>query len=112
MFRKCDFMSELTGKRIKERRAELGLSQEELAEKTGVTRTTVAKWESGENNLKQSKIKTIAKALDCSPVWIVGLDDSTNIVIEIERNMDELDERNLQRIIKYAEYLLAKGVIK
>lgn len=81
-------MDNLTGKRIREKRIELGLSQDELAKKLNVNRTTVAKWESGDNNLKQSKVVSIAKALDCSPTWLIGL------------NEDEMEFVNKEQILK------------
>lgn len=49
---------------IKKIRTERGLSQQELAEKSGYTdRSSIAKIESGKVDLTQSKIKAIAKAL-------------------------------------------------
>ena len=35
------------GQKLKDKRASLGLSQEDLAEKIGVTRQTIANWEKG-----------------------------------------------------------------
>ena len=49
---------------IKKLRIERGLSQEELAAKMGYTsRSTIAKIESGTNDIPQAKIKAFAKAL-------------------------------------------------
>jgi len=62
---------------IKKRRIELGLSQEELANKTGYTsRSTIAKIEAGTNDIPQSKIETFAKALDTTPSYIMGWADA------------------------------------
>lgn len=61
------------GERIKHRRKELGLTQLELAKKLGYTsKTTIAKIETNANNLKQSKIKAIADALNTTPAYIMG----------------------------------------
>ncbi|MFV0351196.1 MAG: LexA family protein [Oscillospiraceae bacterium] len=58
---------------IKSRRQALGLSQEELAKKMGYTsRSTIAKIESGENDITQSKIEAFAKALETTPAWLMG----------------------------------------
>lgn len=55
------------GDRIKSRREELHLSQEELATRLGYkSRSTIAKIESGENDLTQSKIVAFAEALNTS----------------------------------------------
>ena len=69
-------MSELY-KRIKIRREELGLSQDELAKKIGYkSRSTIAKIESGENDIPQAKIKAFADALDTTPSELMGWDDA------------------------------------
>ena len=58
---------------IRRRRIELGMSQQELAEKTGYTdRSSIAKIESGKVDLTQSKIVAIAKALEISPAYLMG----------------------------------------
>lgn len=65
-----------TGERIKQRRKELGMTQAELAKKTGYTdKSSIAVIESGKNNLRQSKIQAFADALDCDPLWLIGLDE-------------------------------------
>lgn len=64
------------GDRIRTRREELRLSQEELAKKLGYkSRSTIAKLESGENDLTQSKVKAFAKALNTTPRWLLDYDD-------------------------------------
>lgn len=58
---------------IKNRRIELGMSQEELAKKMGyISRSTIAKIESGTNDIPQSKIQAFAKALDTTPSFLMG----------------------------------------
>ena len=48
-------------KNIKKRRLEIGMSQEELAQKTGYTsRSSIAKIEKGEVDLQLSKIKLLS----------------------------------------------------
>lgn len=59
--------------RIKRRREDLGMSQETLANKLGYTdRSSIAKIESGLNDLTQSKIEAFAKALDTTPAYLMG----------------------------------------
>lgn len=64
------------GQRIKQRRLELNMTQEELAQKVGYTnKSTIARIETGTNQLRQSKIYEIAKALDTTPGYIMGWED-------------------------------------
>lgn len=62
-------------KNIKKRRLEIGMSQEELAQKTGYTsRSSIAKIEKGEVDLQLSKIKLFANALRVSQSELMGLE--------------------------------------
>lgn len=64
---------------IKKRREELGMSQEELAKKTGYSsRSMIAKIEAGKIDLYQSKVKEIADALEISIGSLMGWDADTN----------------------------------
>lgn len=80
------------GERIKMRREELGMTQEELAKKLGYkSRSSINKIELGERRLTQPKILSFANALDVSPLCILGMDerkqtDNYPLTIE-ERNL-------------------------
>lgn len=61
------------GKRIRIRREELGITQEELASKLGYkSKTTIAKIENGTNDIVQSKVIEFAQALDTTPAYLMG----------------------------------------
>ena len=61
--------------RIKERRKAMGYTQTELGEKIGVQASAIAKYENGRvENIKRSVIANMAKVLDCSPSYLMGLD--------------------------------------
>lgn len=66
------------GKYIKNRRLELGLTQEDLAEKMGYkSKTSINKIENGTNDVSQTKVAQFAKVLDCTISYLMGLTDST-----------------------------------
>ena len=52
--------------RIKQHRRERKLSQEELARLVGVDRSTVAKWEAGNNHPRADKLLALARVFQCS----------------------------------------------
>jgi transcriptional regulator with XRE-family HTH domain len=54
------------GKRVRERRVAIGLSQEKFAAKCGLDRTYISGIERGQRNVSLRNIQTIAKALDTS----------------------------------------------
>ena len=51
------------GRKVREERTNLGLSQEELAERAGVHRTYIGMIERAERNITLENIEKIAKAL-------------------------------------------------
>ena len=54
----------LVGKRVKESRNELGISQEELADLAGLDRTYITSVECGRRNISIINIEKLAKALN------------------------------------------------
>lgn len=62
---------------IEHRRKELGLTMEEVANKVGVSKSTVKKWESGYiKNMRRDKMALLAEALQISPMDL--LDDTSD----------------------------------
>ncbi len=55
------------GKRIREKRCAMELTQEELAERADLHHTYVGSVERGERNIALENIILLAKALKCSP---------------------------------------------
>ena len=61
------------GQRIKQRRVELGLSVDDIAEKIGKNRATVYRYESSEiEDLPTSILEPLAKALSTTPAYLMG----------------------------------------
>lgn len=59
-------IEEKVGKRIKELRNKLGISQEELGFRSGVHRTYIASLEVGKRNISVATLEKIVKALEVS----------------------------------------------
>ena len=63
-------------KPLKERRKQLKMTLEEVAEIVGVGRSTVRKWENGDiENIGRSNIVKLAKALRVTPYYIMGIEE-------------------------------------
>ena len=104
------------GIRIKECRLEIGMTQEELAQKLGYTsKSSISKVEKGQDNLSPSRIEMFAKALGVDPLrltkWgsaIKGDADLTvdeRILIENYRNADDTTKEMIKRLLAYKEGL-------
>jgi len=58
---------------IKTERIKKGMTQEELAEKVGVKKSAVAKWENGRvSEIKRSNLKMLSEALGVDPNQLLG----------------------------------------
>jgi transcriptional regulator with XRE-family HTH domain len=67
------------GEKIKFLRLQANLTLEQVAEKVGVGKSTVRKWETGMiANMKRDKIATLAKALNTTPAYLMGWEEDEN----------------------------------
>lgn len=85
------------GERIKQRREELGLTQQELATRMGLTsKSTITKVEKGANNVAESKIAAYAEALHTTKNWLKGIEGAEptfiypDVATEITGNPDDV----------------------
>lgn len=64
-------MTSTLGERVSKRRADLQMSQEELAKKSGVSRVAISKAELGmTKNFNGDTLFNVARALQCDPEWL------------------------------------------
>jgi transcriptional regulator with XRE-family HTH domain len=66
------------GATIRVRRRTIGMSQEALAEKCGVSFQQIQKYENGVNRVSFSRLVQIARALDCRVTDLMGVLDVPN----------------------------------
>lgn len=68
------------GEIIKKRRIQLGLTLEDVGTLVGVGKSTVRKWENGLiENMGRDKISSLSKALNISPLVLLGLDKDEDL---------------------------------
>lgn len=65
------------GQRIAQRRKELGLSQEALGERLGVSRQAIYKWESDAALPEIEKLVNLSREFSVSIDWLLGQEDET-----------------------------------
>ena len=54
------------------------LSQADLSKMTGIRSSSISDWLNGKYEPKQDKISIIAEALNVSPLWLIGYDDTSS----------------------------------
>lgn len=84
-----DFQAEF-GKRVKDRREQIGMTQEELAERLGYKhKTSVSKIEKGITVVPSSMVIKIAQALDVSVQQLMGREQINPITVTFGRDDEE-----------------------
>ena len=92
---------------IKKARTERGMTQEELAEKVGVKKSAVAKWENGRvSEIKRTNLKNLADALGLDPNLLLGDEEDSKKPVD-EDSKKPVDEDGLtegqQKLIAFAK---------
>lgn len=92
------------GDRIKNKRIELGLTQEELAQRMGYKgRTSVCVVETGEDNITLTKVKKFADALGVTPGHLMGWDAEDSEEVAVVAPIVPVDAMEKERAIKLFE---------
>ncbi len=114
------------GDRIKYRREQLGLSQDELARRLGYkSRSSVNKIEKDASGLPQTKIAAIANVLQTTPAYIMGWEEmqqknsiladltvrmrSDKEFLSLIEGINQLTPEQLASIKQFVDVLLKKG---
>lgn len=71
------------GERIRQRRLDLDLTQEELAKRLNYKgKSAICRVEKEGNNITTDRVAKFAKALECTPAFLMGWTDVPNRVLE------------------------------
>lgn len=79
------------GEKLIDLRKKLGLSQEEAADKLGVSRQTISKWETGQTVPDIVKIKLLSKLYNTSYDYLISESGLSGDVTSIEMIVDQID---------------------
>jgi transcriptional regulator with XRE-family HTH domain len=98
-------MSEETvGRRILRRRKELDLTQRKLSKAAGVSYASISLWENDNTAPRGENLHNLARALECSPTWLLyGDEDKIPPAPPPHSKDDNLtdDERELLSMYRY-----------
>lgn len=106
-----------TGERIKQRRKELGMSADELAEAIGVHRTTIFRYEKGDiEKIPLNMIVPIARALHTTAGYLAGWEENALAADESDKSEEEAmqlfesySEAKKYEALNYLRYLASHG---
>ena len=104
---------EKMSERIKRLRTERGLTQEQLASYTGLTRSAIAKYERGlVENMTATNIQALADFFRVRPSYLMCLDDETSLnphLLQIGLDMKNYNpptEEQKKQIEDFAKFVL------
>lgn len=100
------------GGMIRERRRELGISQEKLAEHANLHTTTISDIERGKSNLTLKSLESIAGVLKCSESFLLPVEDFSNhkelysVALKLMATYDECNAQDKKRLIMMLQSLI------
>lgn len=86
------------GNRIKKSRDLAGFTQEQLAESIGVTRSSIAQYESGEKEPTVQHLADLAIALGVSADYLLGMEDTMTTAVKMSPEAQAALERFIKAI--------------
>lgn len=76
----------MIGEKIKQRRLQLNLTQEQLASKVGVNNTSISNYEVNLNSPPEKVIIKLMKALKCDANFLFGEYDNNQVILTPHEN--------------------------
>src|SRR5689334_22087945 len=88
----------IVGERIRERRKNQLMNQQDLSERTGLTQSQISRYENGDNEPTGEALIALADTLDTTTDWLLGRSNTLGNV-KNETGLDE-DERQLIALLR------------
>lgn len=95
--------NQLFSTRVKELRANAGLSMDQLAKQLGVTKSRINMWENNGTVPRMAVLVELANYFHVTTDYLLGNDDTSNLSVEntrlgtLQRNLGKLSEADLER---------------
>ena len=95
------------GERIKKEREKFSISQTELAQKIGVSKQTLYKYETNIiTNIPSDTIERTANVLNCSPAYLMGWDDEEpSKIIQYYNQLNDIGKHEAEKRVEELTYL-------
>lgn len=102
--------------RLKISRVKLKYSQKEMAEKIGVSQSTMQRYEHGKENMNVETLKKICDLTNEDPSWMIyGEIKEKNLNVKLAQLANKLEkeeEKTIEEIINMAELIMMKNQAK
>ena len=91
-------MKKTLGERIREQRALMQMTQEELAEALCVKKSTVSMYENNKVDIKGSILVELSKVLNTSPNYLLGLEESDEDLMEMVSIFKSMNDPKIRQV--------------
>lgn len=103
--------NEESARRLRKALADSGLTQQELSDKSGVSKSSISQYINGTHVPSNKKAALIANVLECNPLWLMGFDISEKKEQNLSRFTDMIEslspeERN--DVMDYIKFVISK----
>lgn len=100
-------IKKLFGKKVKEKRTNLRLTQEQLAEKAGISPKSLSQIELGNNFISAENLDALCKALQVMPNQLFDFEDKKSSAVDLEIIFSRLKSNSklLDKIAKIIEII-------
>ena len=104
----------VTGKRMQERRKQLGINADVLAEHLGVSRSTIFRYENGDiEKVPANLLSDIAKFLHTSEKYLMGWEDNPNtsssssppLILDYYEMLNDIGKREAEKRVEELTHL-------
>jgi len=86
-------------RRIRERRKELGMSQDALANAVGATQAAISRYEAGEVSPNAEVLLAMARVMKTSTDWLLGMTAENILGIWVEADLTDV-ERDILLLVR------------
>ncbi len=97
----------IVGQRFKEALADAHLTQQELADKTGIGKSSISQYCNGTNCPARDRSEILGRILKVNPAWLMGFeaerDDEVAILFEQYKALPEQEKRLFRQLLSYAQ---------
>jgi len=114
---------EIVSIRLREALERAGISQQELSDRSGVSKASISQYVNGSHCPSNVKAGALADVLKVSPVWLMGFDVPRNpisenseqnnannqIINEIRKKAERMNAEQLEQLLKYARFIESEG---
>lgn len=108
--------TKITSKRLKEVLDEFDMKPQELADKTGINKSSISQYVNGSHAPSNITAGKMAEVFKVNPVWLMGFDvekrkeyseESANSDYDLSKKMSQLSSRDKEIVLNMIDFMIS-----